>query len=312
MKVQKKYQGIVIPAVTPLNEKFELDKAGVERMFANFKQHRVSPFILGTTGEYASLPVDLKTDYIKLAGKLKQTGEMLYVGISSNSYSETVDLARLSFDNGADALAVNLPSYYKLSESQIRKYFEQLADDCKGPLIIYNIPATTHMSIPLKMIDELSYHEHIVATKDSERNDERLRQSLELWAGREDFSYFLGWAARSATALLNGSDGLVPSTGNLCPAIYSAMYKAVLKGDAEKADHFQRQSDVLGNLYQQGKLLGESLWALKVLMDEKDICLPYVMPPLQPQSAEEDAALRQGLNELAEQEGFTFLTKENA
>jgi len=312
MKVQKKYSGIVIPAVTPLNKQYELDTAGVERMFANFRQHRVSPFILGTTGEYASLSFKLKADYIKLAGKLKKAGDMLYVGISSNCYSETVDLAKLSFDNGADALAVNLPAYYKLSELQIRKYFEQIAEDCKGPLIIYNIPATTHMSIPLSLIDELSRHENIVGTKDSERNDDRLTQSLELWSQREDFSYFLGWAGRSAHALLNGADGLVPSTGNLCPDIYCKMYQAFLDMDEEKVHHYQKQSDLLGDLYQKGRLLGESLWALKVLMSEKNLCQPYVMPPLQAQSNKEEALLRQGLHELTVQEGFKFLIEENA
>lgn len=306
MKLQKKYHGVIIPAVTPLNEKYELDQAGVERMFSNFSKHEVSPFIMGTTGEYASLSYNLKTDYIRLAGKLKKPGEMLYAGIASNCYSETVDLAKFSLDNGADALAVNLPAYYKLSECHMKKYFEQLAEDCKGPLIIYNIPATTHMSIPLSVIDELSAHENIVGTKDSERNEERLKHSLELWADRPDFSYFLGWAARSSTAMLHGGDGLVPSTGNLHPAIYNEMYKAALAGDHDKVHQAQVQSDVLGHLYQHGRLLGESLWALKVLMSEHGLCQPHVMPPLQSQSGLEESALRKELHELAEKEGFVF------
>jgi len=306
MRLQKKYQGIVIPAVTPLTDHFELDKGGVERMFANFSANQVSPFILGTTGEYASLPHQLKKDYIKLAGELKRPGEMFYAGISSNSYAETLDLAAQSMESNADAMVVNLPAYYKLSESQMMKYFEQLAEDCQGPLIIYNIPATTHMSIPLSMIDKLSKHESIVATKDSERNDERLKHAMELWADREDFSYFLGWAARSAAALVNGGDGLVPSSGNLHPGLYRDMWQAHLMGDEEKVFEYQRQSDTLGHLYQHNRTLGESLWGLKVMMDEKGLCLPNVMPPLQPQSADEEKAIRQSLHELTEQEAFIF------
>lgn len=306
MKLKNKYRGIVIPAVTPLTDKFELDKGAVERMFANFAQNQVSAFILGTTGEYASLPFNVKTDYIKQAAKVKTAGQMLYAGISSNSYPETVDLAKFSMDNGADALVVNLPAYYKLSESQIMEYFEQLIRDCRGPLIIYNIPATTHMSIPLRLIDELSRHELVVATKDSERSDERLKQALELWAGREDFSYFLGWAARSATALISGADGLVPSSGNLHPGLYRDMYQALLNGDQDKVHEMQIQSDLLGNLYQQGRTLGESLWALKVLMQEEGLCQANVMPPLQPQSAGEEAALREGLQQLTARERFVF------
>ncbi len=304
MKIEKNYQGVIIPAVVPLTESFKLDESGVENMFANFHRNGVHPFILGTTGEAASLPLSVKTDYIKLAGKLKRPGDMLYTGIASNCFEESVELSRISFDSGTDAVVVNLPSYYALSENEIKKYFEQLADQCPGPVIIYNIPATTHMSIPLKLIDELSYHDNIVATKDSERSDDRLKGSLNLWSKRPDFSYFLGWAARSAVALLNGSDGIVPSTGNLFPGIYTDMYKAALSGDVEVVNALQKKSDMFGALYQKGRSLGESLWALKVLMNEKGLCETYVMPPLQPQTQQDDELLRQGLHSLIEQEGL--------
>ena len=302
--MKKKYSGIIIPAITPLTESFQLDKAGVKNMFTNFRANEVKPFILGTTGEAASLPNDLKRDYIKLAGELKQGADQLYVGIASNRFEESVALSKYAFDNGADAVAAHLPYYYKLSESQIKKYFEQLADKCGGPLIIYNIPATTHMSLPLAVIDGLSQHPNIVGVKDSEQNEDRVRESIGLWKEREDFSYFLGWAARSAVALLNGSDGLIPSSGNLFPGIYNDMAQAAKLGDAEAVDALQHKSDLVGKLYQSGRLLGESLWALKVLMFNSGICQPYVMPPLRAQSAEEEANLLKGLHELMMNEGL--------
>jgi len=302
MKIKKKYQGVVVPAVVPLTAKFKLDEQGAESMFANFRQHGVYPFILGTTGESASLSMSLKADYIKLSGKLKQAGDMLYTGIASNCLEESVALAMMAFDNGSDVVVASLPSYYALSERDMKTYFEQLADQCKGPLIIYNIPATTHMSIPLKIIDDLSYHENIVGTKDSERSDDRLKEALHLWAARPDFSYFLGWAARSAVALLNGGDGIVPSTGNLLPGIYTDMYNAAKNGDVELVHEMQRKSDTFGALYQKSRSLGESLWALKVLMNERNLCDTYVMPPLQAQTMHDEEMLRQSLHTLIEQE----------
>ena len=298
MNNNKKYKGIVIPAITPLTSEFKLDTVAVEKLFSLFRENSVSPFILGTTGESASLPYSLKTEYIKLSGKLKQPGEMLYAGIAANCLEESIELAKVCFDNNADAVVATLPTYYKLTENQIKKYFERLAESCDGPLILYNIPATVHMSIPLHIIDELSYHENVVAIKDSERSDQRLSDSLNLWADREDFSYFLGWAARSAEALINGADGVVPSTGNLHPEIYSEMYEAVLCGDHERAHALQINSDELGNVYQYGRTLGESLWALKVLMNEKGLCLPYVMPPLESMSEEEKVAIMESLSEF--------------
>jgi dihydrodipicolinate synthase/N-acetylneuraminate lyase len=298
MSTGKKYKGIIVPAVTPLTEGFLLDEEATEKLFHHFYTHRISPFILGTTGESASLSLPVKEAYVKKAGKIKQPGTILYAGISSNNLRESIDFAKFCFNHGVDAVAATLPSYYALTEDQMKTYFLQLADSIAGPLIIYNIPATTHMSIPLSLIDELSHHAHIVATKDSERSDERLQQSLQLWKDRTDFGHFLGWAARSAVALGGGSDGLIPSTGNLVPGIYAAMWEAVQRGDHATAMEMQALSDAYGNVYQGGRTLGESLWALKVLMHEEQICQPYVMPPLQPQSREEERKLKEAYKTL--------------
>ena len=281
MNKEKKYRGIVIPAVTPLTENSQLDHKAVEKMFANFFNYNASPFILGTTGESASLPFSLKKEYIKKAVTLKQSNTLLYAGISSNCFEESIELAKFCFDAGVDAVAATLPSYYVLTTSQMKKYFEDLANAIGGPMIIYNIPATTHMSIPLELIDELSHYENIVATKDSERSDERLQQSIQLWSKRKDFSHFLGWAARSAKAMIDGSDGLIPSTGNLNAKIYADMFKAIDAEDQETAFAMQEKSDTLGNIYQQNKTLGESLSALKILMSKENLCKEFVMPPLQ-------------------------------
>jgi dihydrodipicolinate synthase/N-acetylneuraminate lyase len=190
-----------------------------------------------------------------------------------------------------------LPSYYALSTGQMKKYFEQLADQVRVPLMIYNIPSTTHMSIPLEVIDELSHHENIAGVKDSERSDERLAASLQLWSQRNDFSYFLGWAARSAVALLNGADGIVPSTGNFEPRLYNDLYNAVKTGDIALAMEKQEWSDRRGDAYQQGRLLGESLAALKVIMERNNFCKKYVMPPLQQLTPEEEQKVLEAFSE---------------
>lgn len=298
MRKNKKFSGIIVPAVTPLTHSLQLDEEAVEHLFTLFYQHSISPFILGTTGESASLPAAIKGAYIKAAGANKKPGTILYAGISSNVLKESVEFAYYCADHGVDALAVTLPSYYALTPVQMQKYFLLLADAVPLPLIIYNIPATTHMSIPLELIDKLSYHPNIVATKDSERSEERLAQSLALWKDREDFGHFLGWAAKSAEALTGGSDGLIPSTGNLVQWIYADMLQAVDAGDAEKANRMQVLSDAYGNLYQAGKTLGESLWALKALMQYNRICGDAVMPPLQALSEEERKKLITSFEEI--------------
>ena len=302
MTTEKKYSGVVIPAVTPLTADHHLDVGAVERMFDRFHNNSVYPFILGTTGEAASLPFSLKKEYLLTAGRMKRSGSILYAGISSNVFAESLELAKYSFDNGADVVVATLPSYYALTGSSMLKYLEDLANTIAGPLMIYNIPATTHMSIPLEIIEHLSYHPNIVGIKDSERSEERLKQSIQLWKERKDFSHLLGWAAESAEALLAGSDGLVPSTGNFEPKLYNDLYRAAKEKNYEKAFSLQKLSDALGTVYQQGRTLGESLWALKVLMREYGLCEAHVMPPVYAQSNEEENKLRILLKEILKEE----------
>jgi 4-hydroxy-tetrahydrodipicolinate synthase len=298
MQNKKIYKGVVVPAVTPLMADYTLDEAAVEKMLANFRAHQVTPFILGTTGEAPSLPYSVKHDYLKVAAKAKEAGEVLYAGISSNCLEESVEFAYLCFESGIDVVVATAPGYYPLSADQMKRHFEQLANLVPGPLMIYNIPATTHISIPLEVIDTLSHHPNIVGLKDSERNEERLKEALQLWSNRNDFSYFSGWAAQSAQTLLNGGDGIIPSTGNFHPALYNQLYKAAEQGNHEKAYELQKQSDILGNLYQGGRLLGESLWALKVLMKKMGLCETWMMPPLHQLSEEEEKKIIKGWEEL--------------
>ena len=280
MSTGKKYNGVIVPAVTPLTDNLQIDDAAVSKLFALFYKHNIAPFILGTTGEAASLPLKIKKDYVQAAAKNKKPGTLLYAGISSNVLEESIEFAAFCKEHAVDVVVATLPSYYALTDKQMLKYFTTLADAISLPLFIYNIPATTHMSIPLAVIDELSQHKNIVGLKDSERSEERMLESLRLWKDRTDFHYILGWAAKSADALLHGADGLVPSTGNLYPEIYADMITAFEQGDREKMVAMQKLSNDYGTLYQANRTLGESLHVLKLLMKERGLCEEYVMPPL--------------------------------
>jgi len=287
MGSENTFGGTIVPVITPLTSSYALDEAAVEKIVAHLHRHQAHAFILGTTGEAASLSRELKRAYVKKAAQVRKEGMQLYAGISSNCISESIAFAHYCADAGVDAVVATLPSYYALTEAEMQAYFMQLAASIELPLIVYNIPSTTHMSIPLPVADALSRHPNIVALKDSERSEERMRQALQLWKDRKDFKYFLGWAAQSANALMAGCHGLVPSTGNLLPQIYAAMWQAIAKGDREQAMAMQRLSDEYGNLYQGGRTLGQSLWALKVLMQDEALSAPYVMPPVQPMRDEE-------------------------
>src|SRR5690606_40283301 len=111
MKTKKKYHGTIVPLVTPINTKYQLDKEAVARILENLKQFNASPFILGTTGESALLTNQLKLEYLETVAGIRSTEHKLYVGISSNSMKETIDFSKRCFEFGADAVVATLPFY---------------------------------------------------------------------------------------------------------------------------------------------------------------------------------------------------------
>jgi len=288
----KKYSGVVVPMITPVTQDGKIDYDSVLRISNSLTQNKCHPFIIGTTGEAASISLAEKLEYVKIMGQSNMGGSTLYAGISGNCLSESVEAAKLYLDCGVDVLVAHLPSYYPVNEYHMLNYFEKLATQINGPVVIYNIPGTTHHSIPLKLVEKLSYIENIVGLKDSERDLERLENSIQLFKDREDFSHLVGWGAQCCFSLYMGSDGIVPSTGNISPKLYSDIYNNVLSDQYDIAMDMQNVTDEISKIYQRGKILSEALAALKIMMSELNICEEYVLPPLTELDKEESETIR--------------------
>lgn len=292
MSHKEKYCGVIVPMLTPLTKELRIDKKGVENIVGGFIKNKCNAFVLGTTGESSSIPNKEKRDLVKYTVEMVGGKDLIYVGISGNCFQESVDNAKTFHDLGADVLVAHLPSYYPINEDHMLHYFEKLADTSPLPLMLYNIPITTNLSMPIELVDKLSYHDNIVGFKDSQRGDERLKESLKLWKNRDDFTFHLGWAAMSSFALQNGLDGIVPSSANLVPNLYREIYDAVKKGDFEKADRIQVITNEISDYYQQGNLLSIAFPIFKVMMKSFGLCEPFVAPPMISLPAETQEMIR--------------------
>jgi 4-hydroxy-tetrahydrodipicolinate synthase len=250
--------------------------------------NHVIPFILGTTGESASMSPDQKVKLAETVIRTVNGRTPVLAGISSNSMKTSIDLAIRFADLGVEAAVANLPSYYPMDDDQIMCYSDQLASHIPIPLFLYNMPVTTGFSISLEILEKLSHHPNIAGFKDSERDPERLERSLEIWPEREDFSFLLGWAAMSVYGLSKGADGIVPSTANLVPDLYFELYKAVLEGLTDKAESLQERTEDISMLYQENRKLNQSIPALKVLLSIRGLSGPSVLPPLYRMEEEEE------------------------
>lgn len=293
----KKYHGVVVPMVTPLTPSKEIDKVAVEKILRSFSKNDISPLVLGTTGESASFDIKESIDLVEAAVRAKGANQTIYVGLVGNNVKYNTNCANLYFDLGAEVAVATLPSYYVLTPDQMVYYYSTLADKLTGPLMIYNIKATTQMSIPLEVVEKLSKHENIWGLKDSERDMERLKKCISAYESREDFSFFCGWGGQSATSLKWGADGIVPSTGNVVPELYRDLYAAALGLEEGKADQLQQQTDEVARIYQENRTLGQSLAALKEMMGVLDLCSPYMMTPLTELNKAEKEQVRKMTNE---------------
>lgn len=287
----KKYNGVVVPMVTPVTPTGMLDKPAVERIIKSFVEAGVSPLLMGTTGEGNSVSTSDGQELIATAVKAAEGKITIYAGLTGTSFIEQLRQAGYYSASGADVIVATLPSYYALTPEQMENYYKTLADSIKGPLMLYNIAATTHMSIPVDVIERLSKHPNIVGLKDSERDLDRMEKCIEIARDNDEFTYFCGWAAQSAHSLELGGDGIVPSTGNFVPGMFRKLYDAAEAGDMETANRLQDETNEIAKLYQAGRTLGQSLTALKVMMQTRGLCTPDMLMPLTRLSEQEEAEI---------------------
>ncbi len=278
--MQKRFSGVVVPMITPLNTNLTIDVEAVERIMKRFAENDVHPLVLGTTGESSSINERESLKLVEAAVKAKGKNQCVYAGLVGNQVDDLITRGKKYINLGADCVVATLPSYYGLTAKQMTSFYKKLADEINGPVMMYNIKATTQMSIPLEVVEELSVHPNIWGLKDSERDVGRMQTCIDRYQNNGNFSFFCGWGAQSFGSLKMGADGIVPSTGNYVPQMYKKLYHAALNKDWEVCEHWQNETDLVAQQYQKDRTLGESLAVLKALMNQKGLCNKTMMPPL--------------------------------
>jgi dihydrodipicolinate synthase/N-acetylneuraminate lyase len=295
----KQCQGVIVPMVTPFTQDGQIDTDSVGRVIDHLIAGGVEGiFVLGTTGESASISMIEKQKVVKAAVDYTKNRAVVYAGISSNCLDESIAMAKCYMDLGADVLVAHASYYYTLSDDEIFSYFTKLADRVAGPLVIYNIPKTTNLSLSIDVIERLSRHEKIIGIKDSENTPGRLEAALERFRGRSDFLYVVGCAPLSAKAVSLGAAGIVPSSANLVPLMYQQLFENAHKGNGAAAGKLQEQTDCVSAMYQKNRSLGQSLAALKAAMHVLGLCGPAVLPPLKTLGQEEVAAIKKQMESI--------------
>ena len=280
MPTPNPYRGVVVPMVSPFTPDGRIDTAAAARIVDHLVGGGAAGvFPLGTTGEAASIPIPERRRLVAAVVQATAKRAMVYAGIPSNCFQESTEAALAYRDAGVDALVAHLPSYYPISDAEIEAYFVKLADRVPLPLVLYNIPVTTHHNMPPDLVDRLRHHPNVVAIKDSSGDAAHVTAVLDRVAA--EFPVLLGNSTLYSVGLRRGAVGIVPSGAHLVPAEYRAMIDAADRKDWDRVDQLQAETNAACAAYLKGRSLGQSLAALKALLQANGLCGRTMLPPLQ-------------------------------
>ncbi len=294
-----KLGGAVVPLVTPITSGGQLDFAALDRLIESQISGGVEGLlILGTTGEGPCIPRTLRLRLLEHVVLTARGRLVIYANVAENSLADTIASAREYIAAGAEVIAALPPFYFPARPVELEVWFRTLLDAAPGPVVLYNIPLTTRVSIPLEVIGELVGHPSLVGIKDSENDPKRHEELLRRFGGRPDFSIFIGVGALMAQGLRSGADGIVPSVGNLIPQACQQQVTAARRHDWAAVDAIAARQAEVAAVYQKGRTLAQSISALKAMLQIRGICSSEVFLPLLPMAATEVEVLRGELEKL--------------
>ena len=293
-----KYHGAVVPLVTPFAGGGTLDEAALARLVDLQVAGGVAGiFVLGTTGEGAHVPRESRRRLVEQTVKFVNKRALVFAGLGDIRLADLAE-ANEFFHAGANAVVAHPPVSEKVPAEKLGEWYKSLLDGLEGPMLLYNMPMTTGVSIPLDAVGQLLGHPKLAGIKDSENNPKRHEELLQRFGGRKDFSVFIGVGALMQKGLRLGADGIVPSVGNLIPEVCRQLCAAAEKSDWTEVENLSVRMNAVAALYQKGRNLNESLSALKAAMHLRGLCAPQVLPPLRKVSEAELEKIRRQMGEL--------------
>jgi 4-hydroxy-tetrahydrodipicolinate synthase len=217
---------------------------GFKKILADQRAAGVAGVIpCGTTGESPTLTVDEKKTLIRAAiDGLKGTGVKVIAGTGSNNTAETVELSRWASEQGADGLLIVMPYYNKPTPAGQIAHFTAVADAVKCPIMLYNVPGRTGLSMTADTIAQLAAHPRIRMLKEATGNVAFTSEVLDaVEAQGRELLVFSGDDATYLPLLAVGAVGVVSVASNLFPRAMVAIQKAYEGGDARAALRLQKQ-----------------------------------------------------------------------
>ncbi len=231
------FSGVATALVTPFCDG-RIDYKSFEKLIEYQIAHKIDALLfLGTTGESATLTEKEKHEIIDFAISSVGGRVPVIIGTGSNCTESAIRLSSFADEAGADAVLVVTPYYNKASRRGLAEHYKMIADSIDCPIIAYNVPSRTGVSIPLEVYEELAEHERIVAVKEASgsisemaRLLARCGNGLDVYSGNDDMIL---------PTLSLGGKGVISVMSNLLPREMGDICRAFFAGDIERARALQ-------------------------------------------------------------------------
>ena len=232
--MKTKLAGVFAPITTP----FVKEEVSLDQFRENIRRYKQTPlsglFVLGSNGESKSLTEKEKINLLEVALSERGEHQMVMAGTGYESTRQTIDFSKKVAGMGVDCVSVVTPSYFKkhMTDDALIAMYTEVAEALTVPVIIYNAPGFTGVTVSPKVIKALALHPNIAGMKDSSTGN---MSSYLLAAQGADFNVLAGTVSTMLPSMMLGATGGVVSLANAFPASSCELYDRYISGDTEGA-----------------------------------------------------------------------------
>ena len=276
------FYGTGAALVTPFKVDKSVDYEALVRL-VNFQIDNDIDYlvVMGTTGEPATLTNDEKQKVIKTVVEANNGKLPLVIGIGGNNTQAVINEVQETDLSAFDAILSVSPYYNKPTQEGIYQHFKAIAAISPKPIIIYNVPSRTGVSMtPTTILRLASDCSNIIGVKEASGD---MDQAFKLLQNKpEGFKILSGDDMVALPMVLMGGAGVISVIGQGIPGDFSKMIKLALEGKSKEASklHFKLMNSIY-YIFEEGNPAG-----IKALLKKRSICECTVRLPLVEASAE--------------------------
>lgn len=231
-------KGSIVALVTPMTETGAVDYLGLEQLIAfHLKEQTDGLLVLGTTGESPTLSEEEEEEIVRFTVEKVNGRIPVIAGAGSNATAKTVKKVQRFAELGADQLLVITPYYNKTSDVGLLAHFKAIADASSLPIILYNVPSRTGMTISLPVLTELAKHPRIIGIKEASGDMSYTMEVAQLID--ESFALYSGNDDLILPILSIGGIGVISVWANIQPKVVHELVHDYLNGNSPSAKEKQ-------------------------------------------------------------------------